>query len=119
MVGMQTVFSGFYVERVIHIHAQVHTNWVVGQNGTIAADNTISTGQLFFPEDLSEQIIAVEPYTSHMQINRTINSTGCIYAAEQVDGYNKVMSVVPLDGEDVTQGTGAYITLGVDSTATS
>ena len=36
-----------------------------------------------------------------------------VYAGEATDGYNPVMSVVPLDGNDVTKGMVAYLTLGV------
>ncbi|KAH6665022.1 dioxygenase [Halenospora varia] len=115
MMEMKSVFPGFYVERTIHVHVQVHTNWVVGSNGTVVSDNTISTGQIFFAEDLSEQIMALEPYASHTQINRTTNAIDTIYAAESVNGFNPIMSVVPLDGEDVTKGMVAYITLGVDA----
>ncbi|CZR61636.1 probable protocatechuate 3,4-dioxygenase beta subunit [Phialocephala subalpina] len=113
MMEMKTVFPGFYVERTIHIHAQVHTNWVIGANGTVVSDNTISTGQIFFAEDLSEQIMALEPYVSHTQINRTTNAVDSVYASENTAGFNPVMTVVPLDGEDVTNGMVAYITLGV------
>lgn len=76
MMEMKTIFPGFYVERTIHIHVQVHTNWAIGKNGTVISDNTISTGQLFFDEVLSEQIMALEPYASHTQINRTLNTVG-------------------------------------------
>jgi protocatechuate 3,4-dioxygenase beta subunit len=76
MMEMRTIFPGFYIERTIHIHVQVHTNWVIGENGTVVSDNTISTGQIFFGEDLSKQIIALNPYSSHTQINRTINAVG-------------------------------------------
>jgi protocatechuate 3,4-dioxygenase beta subunit len=114
IMEMKTIFPGFYVERTIHIHAQVHTNWVVGANGTIISDNTISTGQLFFDEDLSAQIMALEPYVSHTQINRTTNDVDSVWPSEDIDGYNPLMQVVALDGEDVTKGMIAYITLGVD-----
>jgi protocatechuate 3,4-dioxygenase beta subunit len=119
VMEMKTVFPGFYVERTIHIHAQVHTNWVVGKNGTLIADNTISTGQLFFDEQLSQQIMALEPYASHTQINRTTNDIDSIWASENTAGFSPLMSVVPLDGEDVTKGMIAYITLGVDPSATA
>lgn len=44
-----------------------------------------------------------------------IDSSDSIYAGEIVNGWDPVMSVVPLDGEDVTKGMVAYITLGVDA----
>lgn len=114
MMEMKTVFPGFYVERTIHIHAQVHTNWIVGSNGTIVSDDTINTAQLFFDEALTAQIMALEPYASHTQINRTTNDVDTVWVSEDVDGYNPLMQVVALDGEDVTKGMVAYITLGVD-----
>ncbi|KUJ19056.1 protocatechuate 3 [Mollisia scopiformis] len=113
MMEMKTIFPGFYVQRAIHIHAQVHTNWVVGINGTIVSDETISTGQIFFAEDLSEQIMALEPYASHTQINRTTNAVDSIYSSEDTAGFDPVMAIVPLDGEDVTKGMVGYLTLGV------
>jgi hypothetical protein len=36
-----------------------------------------------------------------------------VYSGEATNGYNPVMSVVPLDGNDVTKGMVAYLTLGV------
>lgn len=63
--------------------------------------------------------MALEPYSQHTSINRTTNVVDDIYAGEIVGGWNPVMSVVPLDGEDVTKGMVAYITLGVDSASTS
>ena len=74
MMEMKTVSAGFYVERKIHIHAQVHTNWIIGSNGTMVSDNTISTAPLFFAEDLSAQIMALEPYASHTPKRQSVQS---------------------------------------------
>ncbi|GKT48909.1 uncharacterized protein ColSpa_09090 [Colletotrichum spaethianum] len=115
IMEMKTVFPGFYVERTIHIHAQVHTEWTVRSNGTIVASNTVSTGQLFFDEELSQQIMALEPYVSHTEINRTTNAIDDIFASESAGNWNPNMIVEPLDGEDVTKGMLAYITLGVEA----
>lgn len=84
-------------------------------NGTIASSTTISTGQLFLAEDLSAQLMALEPYVSHTQINRTTNDIDSIYSGETANGYNPIISVVPLDGENVENGIVGYITIGVDS----
>ncbi|KAF4904110.1 hypothetical protein CGCVW01_v013048 [Colletotrichum viniferum] len=115
IMEMKTVFPGFYVERTIHIHAQVHTDWSVRSNGTIVGSNIANTGQIFFDEELSAQIMALEPYVSHTEINRTTNDIDSIFAAEVVGGWNPNMIVEPLDGEDVTKGMLAYITLGVEA----
>ncbi|CAG8960184.1 hypothetical protein HYFRA_00010663 [Hymenoscyphus fraxineus] len=116
MMEMKTVFPGFYIERTIHIHAQVHTKWAIGANGTIASGNTVSTGQIYFDEDVSKQIMALEPYTQHDTINRTTNVIDPYFGVNFESGFNPVMSVVPLDGKDITKGMVAYITLGVNAT---
>lgn len=114
----KSIFPGFYIERAIHIHVQVHTNWVVSINGTIATDETVSTGQLFFAEDVINQIMALEPYASHTQINRTLNAVDDIYTYIEQEGvFNPLVQVEPLDGEDLTKGMVGYITIGVDPTS--
>lgn len=109
-------FAGFYVERAIHIHAQVHTNWTVRGNGTMAYGDTVNTGQLYFSEPLSAKIMALEPYASHTEINRTTNAVDTVFS-EVDNGFSPVVSVVPADGQDVTKGMVGYITIGVDTTA--
>lgn len=53
----------------IHIHVQVHTDWTIRANGTVASSTTVSTGQVFINETLSAQLMALEPYASHTTIN--------------------------------------------------
>jgi protocatechuate 3,4-dioxygenase beta subunit len=76
MMERKAIIQRFYVERTMHVHAQVHTNLFIRTNGTVVSDSTISTGQIFFAEDLSEQIMALEPHVSHTRINRTTNAVG-------------------------------------------
>ncbi|KAJ5952429.1 uncharacterized protein N7479_010842 [Penicillium vulpinum] len=92
VMEMKTIFPGFYVERAIHIHVQVHTDWTIRGNGTIAYGNTISTGQ----------------------IDRVTNAKDMFFDQSTENGYNPVVSVVPIDGKDVTKGMIGYITIGVD-----
>jgi protocatechuate 3,4-dioxygenase beta subunit len=117
VMEMKTVFPGFYIQRAVHIHAQVHTNWAIGNNGTIIADETVSTGQLFFDEDLTEQIVSLYPYSTHTTINRTLNSDDGVWVDEATGGFNPLVDVIPLDGHDVTKGMVGYITIGVNSSA--
>ncbi|PQE05122.1 Intradiol ring-cleavage dioxygenase core protein [Rutstroemia sp. NJR-2017a BBW] len=82
VTSFQTIFPGFYIGRAIHIHVQVHTNWSVILNGTISHGPIVSTGQIFFPEDLEEEIMAMEPYVSHTQVTRVENVNDGIYTNE-------------------------------------
>lgn len=117
VMEMKTVFPGFYVERTIHIHVQAYTNWTLFPNGTVLAGDIVSTGQLYFDEALSAQIMSLEPYVSHTAINRTTNDIDTVFAVDTVGGYNPVVSVVAADGENVENGMIGYITMGIDTTA--
>ncbi|KAB8201341.1 aromatic compound dioxygenase [Aspergillus parasiticus] len=117
VMEMKTVFPGFYTGRAIHIHVQVHTDWSVRENGTIIGSNTVSTGQIYFEEELEQQIMSLEPYASHTQINRTTNAADSVFSQDTEGGYNPIVSIVPADGKDVTKGMIGYITIGVDTTA--
>ncbi|KAE8322145.1 Intradiol ring-cleavage dioxygenase [Aspergillus sergii] len=117
MMEMKTIFPGFYVERAIHIHVQVHTDWTLRENGTIVTGNVVSTGQLYFDETLEEKIMSLEPYASHTQINRTTNAEDSVFPYDTAGGFSPVVDIVPMDGKDVTKGMIGYITLGVDTSA--
>ncbi|KAI9041336.1 intradiol ring-cleavage dioxygenase [Aspergillus affinis] len=114
---LKTIFPGFYAGRAVHIHVQVHTDWSIRENGTMADGNTVSTGQLYFDESLVERIMAEEPYSSHKAVQRVTNAEDHIVPKSFQGGFSPIMSVVPVDGEDVTKGMVGYITLGVDTEA--
>ncbi|KAJ4390579.1 hypothetical protein N0V93_004175 [Gnomoniopsis smithogilvyi] len=117
MMEMKTIFPGFYTARAIHIHIQVYTEWTLHPNGTLDSGNLVNTGQVYFAEDLEEQIMALEPYASHTTINRTTNAEDTVIADDSENGYNPIMEVVAADGENVENGMIGFITIGVDTTA--
>ncbi|KAK0199725.1 dioxygenase [Desarmillaria ectypa] len=119
VMEMKTIVPGFYVERTVHIHVQVHQDWVLQSNGTVKTDTTANTGQIFLSDDLTEYLMSTEPYVSHTEIERTINAEDAIYAAEAVNGWFPELAVIPMDGEDYANGIIGYITIGVDSTRTN
>ncbi|KAJ5710322.1 Intradiol ring-cleavage dioxygenase core [Penicillium malachiteum] len=114
---MKTIFPGFYIERAIHIHVQVHTDWTVQENGTLVFENTVRTGQLYFGEELEEKIMALEPYSSHTQINRARSGVDMKFSNGKKNGYNPIVSVVSVDENDLSKGLLGYITIGVDTLA--
>lgn len=95
----------------------MYTDWTLHSNGTVSSGNIVSTGQLYFEENLEQQIMALEPYASHTQINRTTNADDSVFDQDTEGGYNPVISVVAIDGENVENGMVGYITIGVDTTA--
>lgn len=116
--SFNTIFPGFYVQRSIHIHVQVHTNWTVTANGTLAHGRTVETGQIFIDEALEQEIMALEPYVSHTEIDRLVNDDDGIYTTESTTGAMTLLDTEPLDGVDYKNGVLGYITLGVDATKT-
>ncbi|KAJ5782446.1 hypothetical protein N7457_004220 [Penicillium paradoxum] len=113
VTSFTTIFPGFYVQRAIHIHVQIHTNWTVRSNGTLVNGPIVSTGQIFVAEALQKEIMALEPYASHTQIERVKNVDDGIYANESATGAMTVLDTEPLDGEDYANGVIGYITLGI------
>lgn len=61
--------------------------------------------------------MAMEPYSSHTQINRTTNADDSVFDQDTEGGYNPVVQVVPVDGVDVRNGMVGYITVGVNASA--
>ncbi|OOF94311.1 hypothetical protein ASPCADRAFT_208828 [Aspergillus carbonarius ITEM 5010] len=116
VTSFTSIFPGFYTNRAIHVHVQVHTNWSVTANGTIGAGKTVNTGQLFFNEDVATEVMAVPPYASHTQIPRKPVAEDGVYYAEASTGAMAIMDTEPLDGQDYKNGVLGYITLGVDTT---
>lgn len=110
VMEMKTIFPGFYTGRAIHIHIQVYTEWTLHPNGTLDSGNLVNTGQVYFDEDLEEQIMALEPYASHTTINRTTNSEDTVIADDSENGYDPIFEVVAVDGENVENGMIGFIT---------
>ncbi|KAF4545190.1 Protocatechuate -dioxygenase beta subunit protein [Lasiodiplodia theobromae] len=118
IMEMKTIFPGFYEGRAVHIHTQIFTNWTLHENGTLSSGHNINTGQLYFPEDVTKQLMALEPYSSHTEIERVTNDVDGHIAEGQVGGYNPIVSIIPADGENAENGLVGYITMGVDTTET-
>lgn len=115
VMEMKTIVPGFYVERTLHIHTQVHTDWVIRDNGTLVSSKIINTGQLYIADDIAEELMALEPYVSHTAINRTTNAVDGIFESNTLGGYNPIIDLVAADGVDMANGVIGYITMGVDT----
>ncbi|MGP2442600.1 intradiol ring-cleavage dioxygenase [Streptomyces sp. JW3] len=64
VVKFTTIFPGWYTPRTCHIHVKVHTG---GQkeDGTYEGGKVNYTGQLFFDDDIAQEIFTLEPYSKH------------------------------------------------------
>jgi protocatechuate 3,4-dioxygenase beta subunit len=63
----KTVYPGWYMGRTVHIHVKVHI-----------AGNVVHTGQLYFPDTVTDQVYAKAPYASRPNRD-TRNAADSIY----------------------------------------
>ncbi|KAI1270243.1 Intradiol ring-cleavage dioxygenase [Xylariaceae sp. FL1019] len=113
----ETIFPGHYDGRAPHTHLLAHTNASVQSNGTISVYGAPVShiGQLFWPEDLREEIEANEPYASNTQTLTTNDDD--MWSILQADAnFDPIPQFVYL-GDSVTDGLFAWIQIGINGSA--
>ena len=88
-----TVYPGWYQGRTVHIHVKVHIG-----------GNVVHTGQLYFPDTLTDKVFAKSPYSSRPNRD-TRNANDSVY----VNGGSKSLLAV----KAVANGYSASIVMGV------
>jgi protocatechuate 3,4-dioxygenase beta subunit len=63
LAQFRTVYPGWYQGRTVHIHVKVHVG-----------GNVVHTGQLYFPDSLTDAVYRQSPYSSRP--NRTMRNAG-------------------------------------------
>ncbi|MCT9076353.1 intradiol ring-cleavage dioxygenase [Streptomyces fulvoviolaceus] len=115
VVKFETIFPGWYTPRTCHIHLKVHTGGEK-EDGTYEGGKVNYTGQLFFPDDVAEEIFTLEPYSQH-------SGTYTELADDMVyDGGGTSSGLLTLKAvhkKDPSKGYKGSITLGVDPDAES
>lgn len=115
MAEFLTVFPGYYVTRATHIHITAQAG--AGPNQSYSTTDIQHIGQLFFDEDLLEEVYSLSPYSAHLEtLNRTSNADDSIYSVANADGYSAIVDVSLL-GEAISDGLLGYITVGINSSA--
>jgi protocatechuate 3,4-dioxygenase beta subunit len=105
MVEFATIYPGWYEGRTIHIHLKVHTGGHVSH-----------TGQLFFPEDVTERIAKMQPYAANTEVHRTTQAEDHVYQDEH--GAPGMVTLARIDPRSEAGGFIATVTLAVDPEAT-
>ncbi|KPI21811.1 intradiol ring-cleavage dioxygenase [Actinobacteria bacterium OK074] len=113
VVKFETIFPGWYVPRTCHIHVKVHTGGEQ-EDGTYEGGKVNYTGQLFFADDIAEEIFALEPYAKH-------TGTYTALADDMVyDGGGATSGLLTLKAvhkKDPAKGYKGFLTLGIDPDA--
>lgn len=113
VVKFETIFPGWYTPRTCHIHLKVHTG---GQkeDGTYEGGKVNYTGQLFFPDDIAEEIFTREPYSQHSGSYTTLDNDMVYDGGGTSSG---LLTLKAVHKADPSKGYKGSITLGVDPDA--
>lgn len=108
-----TFFPGHYGGRATHIHIMLHMNAEERENGTLSDLTAAHVGQMYFDQELIDEVEELEPYSANEQVV-TLNADDFILAGE-AEGADPFMMYVRL-GEEVGEGLLAWAVVGVNST---
>ncbi|CAK5269451.1 unnamed protein product [Mycena citricolor] len=117
-----SIFPGYYQDRATHVHVKVFPEWtVVHENGMFAPGRLAHVGQFFFEDDVNVVVDKMHPYTDNPirnTLGRTRNWDDSFHIFEDAsrNGYNPVFKTHLL-GSVISQGLVAYITMGVNMSA--
>jgi len=105
MAQFQTIYPGWYQGRTIHIHMKVHVG-----------GNVAHTGQLFFPEDITERIAKLQPYAKHSDLHLTTQAEDHVFQDEH--GAPGLVTLARIQPRSDSAGFIATVTVAVDPEAT-
>ncbi|WP_404829187.1 intradiol ring-cleavage dioxygenase [Streptomyces albicerus] len=113
VVKFETIFPGWYTPRTCHIHLKVHTGGEK-EDGTYEGGKVNYTGQLFFADDIAEEIFTLEPYSQHSGSYTTLDNDMVYDGGGASSG---LLTLKAMHKKDPSKGYKGSLTLGVDPDA--
>lgn len=113
IVRFTTIYPGWYQGRALHIHLKVHTGKGVGR-WDFTDSHVCHTGQLFFPEEISNKVASQAPYREH-EVERLRQEEDFVFQTQQ--GKKCLVSMESAIVGD-KKGYSAAIVLGINPNAT-
>jgi len=116
--SFQTVFPGFYQGRTNHIHFKVRLGGNTGiaeGHHTYLAGHISHVGQVFFPENVSADLMKQHPYADH-KIHRTTTAEDGVFNGQHGD--TQIASLKFLEPGKPISGMKANLVVAVDPSAT-
>lgn len=113
VVKFETIFPGWYTPRTCHIHLKVHTGGEK-EDGTYEGGKVNYTGQLFFADDVAEEIFTLEPYSQHSGSYTTLDNDMVYDGGGASSG---LLTLKAVHKKDPSKGYKGSLTLGVDPDA--
>lgn len=115
VVEFASLYPGWYQGRAIHIHMKIHLGGE-RSNDTYLGGHVCHTGQLFFPEDLTEKVAKMEPYAKRLQVHRTTQEEDNVFQSQH--GSSCLVQVERIRKGSDQDGFIASATLAVNPEAT-
>jgi protocatechuate 3,4-dioxygenase beta subunit len=116
VVQFQTIFPGHYSGRTTHIHMVAHLNATVLPNNTLTGGTVGHIGQIFWDQDLIDEVEATYPYNTNT-VAITENASDRVFADETETTSDPVIEYVLL-GDDLSDGIFGWVTIAVNVSAT-
>ncbi|MFG2027070.1 intradiol ring-cleavage dioxygenase [Streptomyces sp. NPDC048825] len=113
VVKFETIFPGWYTPRTCHIHVKVHTGGEK-EDGIYEGGTVNFTGQLFFDDDIAQQIFELEPYSQHSGSYTGLDDDMVYDGGGASSG---LLTLEPAQKKDASKGYKGYIRLGIDPDA--
>jgi protocatechuate 3,4-dioxygenase beta subunit len=111
IVEFDTVYPGWYAGRDIHIHLKVHCSGVI-RNEKIAGGHVSHTGQLFFPDELSDEVAKLNPYAARHNLERTRLDDDMVF--DDAHGAGTILRFERVEPGSLKKGLIATATVRVD-----
>lgn len=109
----ETLFPGHYTGRATHIHVMVHVDPTVFPNNTIRSTTASHIGQVYFDQDLINEVEAEPVYTTNTQTLTLNTEDGLLQQGSQVG--DPIVNYVYL-GSTVSEGLLGWIGFGINTT---
>jgi protocatechuate 3,4-dioxygenase beta subunit len=116
VVEFETIYPGWYVGRDTHIHLKVHEAGSI-KDSKYAGGHVVHTGQLFFPDELSDEVAKLQPYVERQHIDRVRLDEDMVYA--DAHGAGVMLKFDQVKSGSLEAGLIATGFLHVDPTGTS
>ncbi|CAN8102280.1 unnamed protein product [Discula destructiva] len=116
VASFSTLFPGHYSGRANHVHIAAHVNATLLANNTVTGGGYDHIGQLFWDQDLIDQIEASAPYVTNT-IAKTKNVDDGVFITEAENTTLSPVAEYEYMGASLSDGLFAWITVGINGTA--
>ncbi|PWY89974.1 aromatic compound dioxygenase [Aspergillus heteromorphus CBS 117.55] len=117
VVTFHTLFPGHYPTRTIHPHLVAHLDVTVLDNNTISGGTVAYIGEVYWDQDLIDDVEATYPYNTNTFTLATNEKDLLFINQTKKSGFDPVLNCVYL-GDSLSDGLSGWVTVVVNVSAT-